>query len=184
MSRALLITAALLIAGPALGQSAPDPQAAPVIETPASGAPICEGTEELLLAISRERDLLGEIRAGIDRERAELDLVREAVRQETDRLTALRAELGGVLERLVAGEEAELARLVAVYEAMKPEEAARLLDGLDMSVTMLIFSTMQERRAGPILARMSPVRAQAISRILIEMAKLPEDRNLEGIRLR
>lgn len=182
---------ALLLCAPAWAQTGPAPDAPPpatapseIVTAPPQSGPVCEGSEELFLALSRERDLIAEVRTGLDRERAELDLTREAVRQETARLTELRDELRAVLDQLIGEETAELSRLVAVYEAMKPEEAARLLDGLDMSVTMMIFSTMQERRAGPILARMSPVRAQAISRILVEMAKLPEDRNLEGIRLR
>lgn len=191
MRRAPMTLLALLLSAPVWAQTAAAPEAPPPVTAPSgtesaptTGGPVCEGSEELFLALSRERDLISEVRGGLDRERAELDLTREAVRQETERLTALRDELRGVLDQLIGAETAELTRLVAVYEAMKPEEAARLLDGLDMSVTMMIFATMQERRAGPILARMSPVRAQAISRILVEMAKLPEDRNLEGIRLR
>ena len=148
------------------------------------GDAACEGSDALLLAIDRERDLLNAQRADLQRDEERLALVREAVREETERLTALRDEVRGVLDQLVAAEDAEIGRLVAVYEGMKPEEAARLLDGLDMSITMVIFSGMSERKAAPILARMNPVRAQAISRILVEMAKLPEDRNLEGIRLR
>lgn len=143
-----------------------------------------EGPDEIFLAISRERDLLTEMRASLERERSELELVREAVQEEIARLSTLRDDLGDILDRIEASENAEIDRLVAVYEAMKPEEAARLLDGLDMSVTMMIFSTMAERRAAPILAQMDPVRVQAISRILVEMAKLPEDRNFDGIRLR
>lgn len=180
-----MIAAWLLLSAQVAAQTAPPPgPEALTFSDQQPGETQCAGPEELFLAISRERDLLAEVRSGLERDQADLELLREAVREETVRLTGLRDEVSGILDQLVAGERSEIARLVAVYEAMKPEEAARLLDGLDMSVTMLIFSTMQERRAGPILARMSPVRAQAISRILIEMAKLPEDRNLEGIRLR
>ena len=145
---------------------------------------ICEGSGALFLAISRERDLLLQRSTEIDLAQAELELVRETVLQETERLTALRDEVRGMLDRAVAEEEAGVGRLVTVYETMKPDDAARLLDGLDMSVTMMIFSAMAEKRAAPILARMNPVRAQAISRILLEMAKLPGDRNLDGIRIR
>lgn len=168
--------------------------ATPVLaQTPAEGlvsdagaeSPVsCPTSDELFLAISRERDLISDQRADLDRERADLELLREAVRVETGRLSALRDEIGEVLNGITQSEEVEVRRLVSVYEAMKPDEAARLLDGLDMSVTMTIISNMSEKRAAPVLARMSPLRAQAISRILVEMTKLPEDRNLEGIRLR
>lgn len=160
------------------------PAAAPVAEVAAETPASCPTSDELFLAISRERDLIDDQRAALERERAELELLREAVRQETGRLAVLREEIGGILDGITRTEEAEVQRLVTVYEAMKPEEAARLLDGLDMSVTMTIVANMSEKRAAPILARMSPLRAQAISRILVEMTKLPEDRNLEGIRLR
>lgn len=161
----------------ALGQDVPE-------VLPTETAESCESSDALFLAIDRERDLIRVQQQELDRDLERLDLVREAVRQETERLSALRDEVSAILDQLVASEEAEVGRLITVYEGMKPEEAARLLDGLDMSITMVIFSGMSERKAAPILARMNPVRAQAISRILVEMAKLPEDRNLEGIRLR
>lgn len=192
--RGRLLTPLLLmtLAVPALAQtpapgvpepSVPAATAAVDDATPASPAS-CPTSDELFLAISRERDLIADQRAALERERAEMELLREAVRQETGRLAGLRDEIGGVLDGIARTEEAEVRRLVTVYEAMKPEEAARLLDGLDMSVTMTIVANMSEKRAAPVLARMSPLRAQAISRILVEMTKLPEDRNLEGIRLR
>lgn len=171
-----LLLLSLVASGPQ-AQEIPDPLIRDAPET-------CESSDALFLAIDRERDLIITQRGELDRELERLELVRESVRQETERLSALREEVQGVLDQLVASEESEVRRVIAVYEGMKPEEAARLLDGLDMSITMVIFSGMSERRAAPILARMNPVRAQAISRILVEMAKLPEDRNLEGIRLR
>jgi flagellar motility protein MotE (MotC chaperone) len=170
-----------------LAASAAPAQEAPELLTgdPAGEAlEVCEGTDALFLAISRERDLIDTQRADLERDLDRLELVRESVRQETARLAELRDEIQGVLQGLTASGEAEIQSLVNVYETMKPDEAAALLDGLDMSITMVIFSAMSERRAAPILARMNPVRAQAISRILVEMTKLPEDRNFEGIRLR
>jgi len=185
----LLLPLLLILAGPALAQ-APDPATAPPVaagtgpDLAAEAPATCPTSDELFLAISRERELVTDQRATLERDRAELELLREAVRQETLRLADLRDEIGEVLAGITRTEETEVRRLVTVYETMKPEEAARLLDGLDMSVTMTIIANMSEKRAAPVMARMSPLRAQAISRILVEMTKLPEDRNLEGIRLR
>jgi len=176
----ILRPAGLLLAFSALPALAQDFSERPGAEA----VEICDGSDSLFLAIDRERELLVAQRKELEEELDRMELIRESVRQETARLAALRDEVQGVMDALVASEEAEIQRLVTVYEGMKPEEAAALLDGLDMSITMVIFSAMSERRASPILARMNPVRAQAISRILVEMAKLPEDRNLEGIRLR
>jgi flagellar motility protein MotE (MotC chaperone) len=178
----------LTLTGTALAQApseGPLPGGSVSVESASQETPLtCPTSDDLFLAISRERDLIADQRATLDRERAELELLREAVRAETGRLSGLRDEIGGVLNGITRSEEAEVRRLVTVYETMKPDEAARLLDGLDMSVTMTIISNMSEKRAAPVLARMSPLRAQAISRILVEMTRLPEDRNLEGIRIR
>jgi flagellar motility protein MotE (MotC chaperone) len=58
---------------------------------------------------------------------------------------------------------AELRRLVAIYEAMKPEEAARIFETMDGTVLLDVVTRMGERRLAPVLAQMTPARAQALT---------------------
>lgn len=169
----------------------------PAAETtdPAAGTPVetaavapepaqCETPEDMLLLVAREREQLAGQKAEAEAKIAEAALAAEALAAEVARLEALKAEIDSFTNARSEEQQAELARLVKVYETMKPKEAAALLADLDMGTTMELFGLMKERKAAEIMAKMDPVRARAISRILVEMAKLPGDRDLSGIRIK
>jgi hypothetical protein len=46
----------------------------------------------------------------------------------------------------------------------------------------MVLGTMPERDAAPILANLDIVRAQAISRIILERSKLPGDQRLDNLK--
>jgi flagellar motility protein MotE (MotC chaperone) len=46
---------------------------------------------------------------------------------------------------------------------MKPDEAARIFDTMDASVLLEVAGRMAERRLAPVLAQMTPARAQALT---------------------
>jgi len=155
---------------------------APEPETPPLACPV--PSEELLAAITRERALLADQRKAQDAEREMLALARAAAAQDIARLEALKADIEDFMASIEVRRTDDLKRMVAVYEAMKPEEAARLLDDMEMGATLEIFSIMSERKAAAILVRLSAPRARTISRVLLEIGRLPADRNLEGLALK
>ncbi|RVV96881.1 hypothetical protein EKE94_16180 [Mesobaculum littorinae] len=162
---------------------APDPVAAAAQPIPTAAPAQCETPEEMLAAIEAERVLLDEQKERITSRQTELDLTAESVATETARLDALKGELEGLLARVEAAHTADLDRLVQLYRAMKPKEAAGIMNELDIEATVMIFGTMAERDAADILAAMNPVRVRAISKIILERSKLPGDQKLEGVRL-
>ncbi|NRB02714.1 MAG: hypothetical protein HRU30_05550 [Rhodobacteraceae bacterium] len=140
--------------------------------------------EELLRSIRVERDLLAEQKRRIDLDRAEVALAREALTIEKDSLTELRDEIGNLLDRMEAAKTDDLDRLIAFYSSMKPADAARIMDDLDIETTVMVMGTMKPRSAAPILAKMAPVRARAVSKIILERSQLPADQDLVGIKLK
>jgi flagellar motility protein MotE (MotC chaperone) len=147
-------------------------------------AQVCEPTpEELLLVIGQERELVAEDRARADDMLSEAELAREKLAIETAQLEELKAEIGGMLDKVKAAHTSDLDRLITFYTQMKPTEAATIMNDLDIEVTVMVLGAMAERSAAPIIAKMSPVRARAISKILFERSKLPGDQKLTGIRL-
>jgi len=50
-----------------------------------------------------------------------------------------------------------------MYEQMKPQDAARILDQLDVPVVLEMLSLMRELKAAPILAAMDPAKAKAVT---------------------
>lgn len=69
------------------------------------------------------------------------------------------------VERLEEAAEAR-DRLRALYEAMRPQEAARILVDLDNEEISLLLAEMSPRQAGQILAALPPERAAEVSRRL------------------
>ncbi len=62
-----------------------------------------------------------------------------------------------------AEDAARIGQLVKVYEAMKPKDAAQVLERLEMSVLLPIALHMREVRLAPILAAMDPMKARAVT---------------------
>jgi flagellar motility protein MotE (MotC chaperone) len=146
--------------------------------------PLCGSSEEVLAAIELERSLLAEQRVDVAERRATLELAREQLILETDRLAAVRDEIAALLERVETAQNEDLERLVRIYRNMTPEEAAAIIEDLDIETTVMVLGTMPERVAAPILANLDPMRARALSRIFLERSKLPADQDFSNIVLR
>ncbi|WP_254702218.1 MotE family protein [Roseivivax sp. THAF40] len=144
----------------------------------------CDMPSVLLDTIKEEQALLDAARTRLEEREAEIALKEETVDLKSARLEELRQELSRLLERSEAQQTDDLNRLVALYSAMKPADAARIMDDLDLEVTVLVLGTMRERDAAPIMAGLSEIRARAISKIMLERAQLPGDQDLTGIKLR
>ncbi len=115
-------------------------------------------------------------------EKNERDLqVREALLQATakelDRkyqeLTKLRKEIEGLLNQQSKEEQGRIDSLVKIYEGMKPKDAARIFDTLDIDVLVAVISKMSERKIAPVMAAMNPERARSITIMLAEQKQLP-----------
>jgi flagellar motility protein MotE (MotC chaperone) len=102
----------------------------------------------------------------------------KAAEQEIDRkyqeLDQLRAELERLLQQQSTEETARIDSLVKIYEGMKPKDAARIFDTLDLDVLVAVTGKMSERKISPILAAMNPERARTITIMLAEQKQLPE----------
>ena len=101
-----------------------------------------------------------------------------AAEQELDRKYQEMAELRGKIESLLETqseqEQARIKSLVKIYEGMKPKEAARIFDTLDLDVLVSVMSRMSERKLSPVLAAMNPERARTVTIVLAEEKQLPE----------
>ncbi|MDC0739414.1 hypothetical protein N6L24_14090 [Cognatishimia sp. SS12] len=143
----------------------------------------CETPEEVLRALSLERDLIADQRKALDLRESELALAKEKLGIEKAALTELKDSIETLLGKVEAQQTADLDRLIDFYKNMKPAEAANIMDEMDIEVTIMVLGTMNPRIAAPIMAKMSPVRARAVSKIILERGQLPGDQDLNGIRL-
>ena len=96
----------------------------------------------------------------------------------------LKNSIEALLARVEASQTDDLNRLIEFYKNMKPVDAARIIDDLDIETTIMILGEMNPRSAAPIMAKVSAVRARAISKIILERSQLPGDQDLVGIKLK
>ena len=78
-------------------------------------------------------------------------------------LNAIKTEVQGLLGQVDAKEKAETDRLVAVYSAMRPREAAAIFTTLEDSVRLPIASAMRPRGLSAILAQMPAPAARELT---------------------
>ncbi|MGH1466640.1 MAG: MotE family protein [Cognatishimia sp.] len=156
----------------------------PVVAGLSSVSGQCETPEEVLRALSVERDLIMGQQKTLNVRESELALAKEKLSIEKAALVELKESIESLLGKVESAQTEDLERLISFYKNMKPAEAARIMDDLDIEVTIMVLGTMNPRTAAPIMAKMAPVRARAVSKIILERSQLPGDQDLNGIRLK
>jgi flagellar motility protein MotE (MotC chaperone) len=120
---------------------------------------------------------LQERRQELDTRQRELDM-RESLLRATERRLEQRANELRELEGRIASleqrrDEAEQTRfrgVVSMYESMRPKDAARIFDSLDMSVLLEVARAMRPPKLADIIAQMQPDPAK---RLTTELARRP-----------
>lgn len=142
----------------------------------------CVGEGPVLDLIREERRLLDERQERLDQEEAVLDIAKARIESDMEQLLALKREVEALLDLAEEKHEQDVDRLVGLYGRMRPKEAAAIISLMDLASAVAIFGGMPERQAGPILARVEPQKAQAISRVILDRNRLPADRQLPDLR--
>jgi flagellar motility protein MotE (MotC chaperone) len=114
---------------------------------------------------NREREL--ELRTNL------LTVAEKRVEERITELKKVESKIQSLLKQYDEQQEEKLQSLVKLYQAMKPAEAARVLETLDMSILIEVADRMSERRMAPIMAAMDPARAKEITTELATRKKLP-----------
>lgn len=78
-------------------------------------------------------------------------------------LEDVKAEVQQLLGQVGEREKAEIDRLVAVYSAMRPREAARVFATLDDDVRLPVAAAMRPRSLAAVMAQMDPAAARVLT---------------------
>lgn len=93
---------------------------------------------------------------------------------------ALQATIENLVKTYDDQQGTKLKSLVKIYENMKPKDAARIFEDLEMNVLLKVAARMKERSLAPIMAKMNPQRARDITVELDQLRTLPEPINIGG----
>ena len=129
-----------------------------------------------------------ELLQDLSKRRKELDVREQAVIQKEGLLTAaedridkkivelqnVRTEIEGLIKTYDEQEEKEIKGLVQIYEKMKPKDAARIFDELDMGILLRVFDRMKASKSASVLANMSPQKAKEITSQIAERMTIPK----------
>ena len=129
---------------------------------------------ELFKDMSNRRKELEAIERQLITREALLRAAEKELDQKYQELTQLRGEIENLLQEQSEEETARLNSLVRIYEGMKPKEAARIFNTLDLDILVAVMGEMSERKSSPVLANMNPERARTVTIMLAEQKKLPE----------
>ncbi len=129
---------------------------------------------ELLQELSVRRGELKQRESELDIRERLLQATEKGIDAKIAKLKDIEAQIKQVLVVHNEQEEAQLKSLVKVYETMKPKDAARIFEKLDMSILIEVVERMSERKIAPVLAEMSSDSAKALTVELATRKQMPE----------
>ena len=162
--------------------AAPNPAATQTTDTPveptlkdAPPEPDASPAEmEVLKQLSNRREQLEKRSHDLDTRESLLKVAEQRVDQKMKEMGTLRQQLQAMVGQANGAQQAQLENLVKIYETMKPEDAAKIFDTLDMHVLLDVFQKMKPARTAPIMAKMSSERAKEVTVALTKQDQLPQ----------
>jgi len=143
--------------------NAPDPASGPAADAALSCPAPPLALAQALLA--RETDVARQEAALADR-MAALDLAEAALTTQMAALAEAEAGLKATLALADGAAENDLARLTAVYESMKPADAAALFTAMALEFAAGFLGRMRPETAAAVLSGMAPETAYTISALI------------------
>lgn len=123
-----------------------------------------QGSEAAIL------ERLAERRGALDARESELEMrlalveaAEKRIEERTASLQALEARINAMVDEKRVLEEKQFVAVVAMYELMKPKDAAAIFDQLELDVLLRVARSMSPRKMAPILAKMDPRKAKDLT---------------------
>ena len=144
-------------------------------ETPVLSDPnrFSEREVQLLQELAERRNVLDARERQLEEREALLKAAEQRLVEKQTELNATKGELKALLKEQDAQEKAKVKQLVAIYENMKPQDAANIFDDLEMPVLLQVIENMKERKVAPVIASMSAEKARELTKELADQRKLP-----------
>lgn len=128
---------------------------------------------ELLQELSQRREALDQRARELELREATLGATARQLDEKVGELKAIENRIKGLLKQRDEQEEQSLRSLVKVYENMKPADAGRIFEQLDMPILLDVVERMKEVKVAPVLAVMNPQKAKAITQELAARRQIP-----------
>jgi flagellar motility protein MotE (MotC chaperone) len=152
------------LAAPAVEMAQPD--AATTFPSPEQ--PVSASERAILERLKSRRQELDARAREMDIRESLLKAAEKRVESRVQELKGVESQISTATEQKSEAEAARFKGIVTMYEAMKPKDAAKVFDRLEMPVLIQIASQIAPRKMSDILGLMSP---EAAERLTVEMAR-------------
>ncbi len=138
-----------------------------------SGKSFSQSELEILQKLAQRREELDIRERSIEQKAGVLKAAEAQIDVKIAKLKELEASIKDLIGVYDEKERDRLNNLVKIYSTMKPKEAARLFNDMEMSLLVRVFEQMKESKSAPILALMDSAKANALTSELANKRTLP-----------
>jgi len=148
--------------------AAPEVGKADAVVHPEQGQPVSPSERAILERLQSRRQELEARAREIDIRESLLKAAEKRVEARVEELKAIESRITTVNQQKSETDAARFKGIITMYEGMKPKDAAKVFDRLEMSVLFEIASQIAPRKMADILGLMS---TEAAERLTVEMAR-------------
>jgi flagellar motility protein MotE (MotC chaperone) len=139
-----------------------------VVVYPAQGQPVSPSERAILERLQSRRQELEARAREIDIRESLLKAAEKRIEARVQELKAVESRIAATSEQKTEADAARFKGIITMYESMKPKDAAKVFDRLEMPVLFEIASQIAPRKMSDILGLMS---TEAAERLTTEMAR-------------
>lgn len=149
--------------------------------TPGFDDPVREPTDftqseiDLLQKLAERREQIEAREKELTMREGLLQAAETRIDRKVAELRTLQNTINDLLNQYDEREAEKVAQLVKIYATMKPKDAARIFNDLDMPILISVMVNMKESKSAPILAAMDPAKARALTEEMSRMRRLPAE---------
>jgi flagellar motility protein MotE (MotC chaperone) len=149
-------------------EAKPEVAKAETTTNPEPAPPVSPSERAILERLQSRRQELETKAREIDIRESLLKAAEKRAEGRVEELKAIESRISGAAQQKADEEAARFKGIVTMYEGMKPKDAAKVFDRLEMPVLFEIASQIAPRKMADILGQMSPDVAE---RLTVEMAR-------------
>lgn len=132
--------------------------------------------KNILENLAKRRQELDDWNNSIEMKANILDATEKKINGKMTELESLKADVEKLLTEYNEKENAKIAQLVKIYENMKPKDAAKIFEEMDMPILLEVVGKMKEQKSAKILANITPEKAKELSVELANQRRLEEEK--------
>lgn len=133
---------------------------------------VSEMEKSILENLAKRREQLEKWQSSISMKENILNATEKKINRKMDELKELQKKVVALLDEYKGKEIRKVRRLVKIYENMKPKDAARIFEEMELSILLEVVDNMKEAKAAPILAKMNSLKAKEITTRLAKQRRL------------